>query len=106
MVNVNYQPGIFKTEATYQTSQAGQDAYNTLYNAIIRCKYKILQKTPQSITFKTPFTFIDYGFRIKASLNHFATGTVVKLEGKSTFPLYLDVYKACKKRIAALETYL
>ena len=106
MININYQPGVFKTDAIYQTPQAGQDAYNTLCNAITRCKYKILQKTPQSITFKTPVTFTDWGFKMKVSLNQHATGTTVKIEGKSVYPIFLDCFGICKKRIAALETYL
>ena len=47
MINqINYQSGVSKTVATYQTQSSPQEAINSLHNAILRCKYKIKQQAP------------------------------------------------------------
>lgn len=108
MINqINYQSGVSKTVATYQTQSSPQEAINSLHNAILRCKYKITQQTPTMIKFKTPMSFTSgWGFNVTAIINQNEAGTSVRIEGKSVVPLTLDIYGACKKQISKLEQFL
>ena len=105
MINqINYQSGVSKTVATYQTQSSPQEAINSLHNAILKCKYKIKQQAPTMIKFKTPMTLFDYGFNMTATLSQNERGTIVRIEGKPVYPL--DIFKVCKKRIEALAAFL
>lgn len=103
---INYQTGVFKTVATYQTTTSTQESINSLCNAIRRCNYKIIQQTPNMVKFKTPVTFTDWGFKLIAVFNQNGRGSSVQIEGKYVLPIYFDIFGGCKKKISKLEPFL
>lgn len=106
MAQINYQTGVFKTIASYQTPKNMQQACNDLCNAIVRSNYKIIQQNHNTVIFKTPMSLTDWGFKMTAYLNQCGAGTVVRIEGKSVIPISFDILGVCKKKIEVLTPYV
>ena len=105
-IYMNYQTGVFKTVATYQSRSSLPETINALCNAIATCKYKLIQQTPNMVKFQTPVTFWDWGFNMTAILNQTEGGTFVRIEGKPVVPFSPDILRVCKKKITTIAKYL